>query len=830
MKKQIFLTVIFFFTAFSSVLASDVGFRIPDLRQATFPNLYGINAYDLVYWASYIVLITLSFSLLLRWQVYKIKVHSSMSKVSETIYKTCKAYLKQQGKFLAYLSLIVIGLVVYYLKKTTGDFSTTPLVIFFTFVGVTGSYAVAWYGIRLNTYANSRMAFTSLKGNAWDTISIPQQSGMSVGLFLISVELIIMVIILLFVPQESAGTCLLGFAIGESLSASVLRIVGGIFTKIADIGADLMKIIFQIPEDDPRNPGVIADCTGDNAGDSVGPTADGFETYGVTQVALIAYLVAATNTELQIIMIAWVYIQRYLMDVNSGVSYFIVSVYCRLKYGKMSDFDFHIPFNLQMRLTAITDILISYASSYAMLGHLDDGLWWKLSSLISCGTMLSLIIPELTKPFVGSKSRHVNEIVSASRKGGASLNILSGLVAGNYSAAWKGLVFGGVTIIATYISQTSGFENFNYAGVFALGLVAFGLLCMGPTNIAVDSSGPVEDNAQSVYELSQIEKIPGIKAEIQRDFGFIPNFTKGKYFLEKADGVGNTFKATAKPVLIGTAVLGSTTMIFALILMLEKEGLLHIELTAIPVITGFILAGATTFGFVGASIQAVVTGAYRAVEYIKNNLNLNKEAASVEDSMRVVEICTIWAQKGMVNIFGFIFSFTLSYALYDPNLFIAYLMALSLFGLYQAMFMADAGGAWDNAKKVVEVDLKEKNTELHEATVIGDTVGDPFKDTSSVALNPIIKFSTLVGTLAVEISVKMLFAQTQIFALIFFIIGLFFLWRSFYGMRIDGKKTPTSKLKGFPHEDKEFSDHEMNGKGKKEVLEPTVMNELKMAS
>jgi K(+)-stimulated pyrophosphate-energized sodium pump len=721
-----------------------------------------------------------------------------MANVANTIYTTCKTYLLQQGKFLLILFAIIGAIIIFYFGVLSGkSFPQVLLILLWTVLGILGSYAVAWFGIRINTYANCRTSFASLRGKPWDVVSIPLQSGMSVGLLLITIELVMMLIILLFVPAESAGACLIGFAIGESLGASALRIAGGIFTKIADIGSDLMKVIFKIGEDDPRNPGVIADCTGDNAGDSVGPTADGFETYGVTGVALISFiiLVLGENVDTQALLIAWIFAMRILMVFTSVLSYGINHAISAAKFKDSKNFNFETPLTSLVWITSIISIVITFCISYLLLNNnsvsdqYGPDLWWRLAAIISFGTLAAAIIPEFTKAFTSSNSRHVQEVVTASREGGASLTILSGMVAGNFSAFWKGMVmvglmFGGVMV------ASNGLEIFGeYSSIFAFGLVAFGFLGMGPVTIAVDSYGPVTDNAQSVFELSQIEQIPNISSEIEKDYGFTPDFEMGKYYLEANDGAGNTFKATAKPVLIGTAVVGATTMIFAIIMLLKNNGMMQLNLTDPAVILGFITGGAVIYWFSGASMQAVTTGAYRAVEFIKKNMNLDKTEADIEDSKTVVKICTKYAQQGMWNIFAVIFCLTLAFAFFDPNFFVAYLISIAVFGLFQAMYMANAGGAWDNAKKVVEVDLKEKNTELHAATVIGDTVGDPYKDTSSVALNPIIKFSTLFGMLAVEIAIAMKLSATSndyspIIGIVFFVIGLFFVYRSFYGMRI----------------------------------------------
>jgi K(+)-stimulated pyrophosphate-energized sodium pump len=691
---------------------------------------------------------------------------------------------------------------VYYFMFLTGETAAVVgLILFWSVLGILGSYVVAWFGIRINTYANSRTAFASLGGKPYPVMDIPLRAGMSIGVFLICVELIMMLAILLLVDPKYAGACFVGFAIGESLGASALRICGGIFTKIADIGSDLMKIVFNIKEDDARNPGVIADCTGDNAGDSVGPTADGFETYGVTGVALITFIVLAvgmmlgtdghpvasdgliggiTSAELQAKFIIWIFVMRVLMVITSIVAYVANGAVAKAKYGNSKKFDFEAPLTSLIWVTSLISIAVTYVVSYEMLEFLGSGLWWKLSTIISCGTISAAVIPELTKIFTSSKSKHVAEIVSASREGGASLTILSGLVAGNFSAFWQGLTIAGLMFIA-YWTSTFGLDQFMiYPAVFAFGLVAFGMLGMGPVTIAVDSYGPVTDNAQSVFELSQIEQLPNIKEELKRDFGIEADFEHGKLFLEENDSAGNTFKATAKPVLIGTAVIGATTMIFSIILLLQ----LKLDLLAPQVLLGLIMGGAVVYWFTGASMQAVTTGAYRAVEYIKKNINLeSSDRASVKDSKEVVRICTQYAQNGMMNIFGVVFCLTLAFACFDPSFFASYLVSIAVFGLFQAVFMANAGGAWDNAKKFVEVDLREKGTPLHAATVVGDTVGDPYKDTSSVALNPIIKFTTLFGLLAVEIAVKA-HAVAMWIGVALLIVGLIFVWRSFYGMRI----------------------------------------------
>ncbi len=795
--------------------ASEADLAIPDLHEGKF-HLFGtdISAWNLLFGGALIILITLTFSLSLFFTVKKLPAHRSMLDVSATIFQTCKTYLIQQGKFLVMLFLIMGSAMTYYfLGLQDQTVKTVGLVLFFSIVGMGGSYCVAWYGIRINTYANSRTAFAALRGIPWDVVNIPLRAGMSVGLFLISLELIMMVIILLFVPREIVGYCFLGFAIGESLGASALRIAGGIFTKIADIGSDLMKIVFKVKEDDPRNPGVIADCTGDNAGDSVGPTADGFETYGVTGVALISFITLAVTKaagvenflELQAKLIVWIFAMRFLMDCMSGISYFINQAISKAQYGALKDFNFEAPLTRLIWIASILCISTSYFMSYLLISDLSvtrvgqatpiplPQLWWQLATIISCGTLAAVLIPEFTKIFTSSHSKHVHEIVTASREGGASLTILSGIVAGNFSAFWMGMLIVGLMAVAYFVSLMGlGDVMGAHGSIFAFGLVAFGFLCMGPVNIAVDSYGPVTDNAQSIFELAQTESIPGIKDEIKRDFGFDPDFERGKHYLESNDSAGNTFKATAKPVLIGTAVVGATTMIFSIILLLDKAGMLHLSLTDAPVLLGFICGGAVIFWFAGASMQAVTTGAYRAVEFIKKNMRLDKKVADIEDSRTVVRICTQYAQSGMWNIFIALMSITLAFAFFDPNFFVAYLLSIAVFGLFQAIYMANAGGSWDNAKKLVEVDFKEKNTPVHAATVVGDTVGDPFKDTTSVALNPIIKFSTLFGLLAVEIAIKIKEAAhagqgtdyTSYVGVVMLVIALVFVWRSFYAMRI----------------------------------------------
>lgn len=792
--------------------ASEADLKIPDLHEGRFDLFGGLTGFEILFYGAFIILGTVGLSLYQFAKIKALPAHRSMLEIAETIFQTCQTYLKQQVKFLmALFAIIACAMAYYFIGLKHESAMTLGYVLLFSVVGMAGSTLVAYYGIRINTYANARTAFASLRGIPWDVVNIPLRAGMSVGLFLISVELIMMVGILLFVPRDIVGYCFLGFAIGESLAASALRIAGGIFTKIADIGSDLMKIIFKVKEDDPRNPGVIADCAGDNAGDSVGPTADGFETYGVTGVALISFItLAIKDPTLQAKLIVWIFAMRFLMDFMSGVSYFVNKIISEKKYKNLKDFDFEEPLTRLIKIATALCISTSYGMSYLLVGDLPDPtLWWKLASIIACGTLAAFLIPEFTKIFTSSHSKHVHEIVTASREGGASLTILSGIVAGSFSAFWKGILIAALMFAAFLISGT-GLQNIMpHASIFAFGLVAYGFLCMGPVNIAVDSYGPVTDNAQSIFELAQTESIPGIEKEIEKDFGFRPDFKKGKHYLESNDSAGNTFKATAKPVLIGTAVAGATTMIFSIILLLQEHlhagavvaaagGLVpenigeimlaeRLSLTAAPVLLGFLCGGAVIYWFCGASIQAVTTGAYSAVEYIKKHLNLDNKEAKREDSITVVQICTEYAQKGMWNIFLGLLSFTLAFALFDPYFFIAYLVAIAVFGLFQAMYMANAGGSWDNAKKLVEVDLGEKNTPLHAATVIGDTVGDPFKDTTSVSLNPIIKFSTLFGMLAVEIAIKMNPAMTRTTAVIFFASGLFFVWKSFYRMRIPVK-------------------------------------------
>jgi K(+)-stimulated pyrophosphate-energized sodium pump len=771
---------------------------LPDLSTQDF---MGINARTLLMGGLVVCVLGLAFGLVIYMRLKNMPVHRSMLEVSELIYETCKTYLVTQGKFILILELF-IGVIMVFYFGVLQHFSVmkVAIILAFSLVGIAGSYGVAWFGIRVNTFANSRAAFAGLRGLPYPIYAIPLQAGMSIGMLLISVELFIMLCILLFIPGDYAGSCFIGFAIGESLGAAALRIAGGIFTKIADIGADLMKIVFNIKEDDARNPGVIADCTGDNAGDSVGPSADGFETYGVTGVALISFiLVAVTDPAVQVQLLVWIFVMRVLMVVTSGASYLINEAIAKAQYATATTMNFEAPLTRLVWLTSILSVAVTYVASYLLIPNIggDPSLWWKLSTVITCGTLAGAIIPELVKIFTSVESSHVKEVVSSSREGGASLNILSGLVAGNFSAYWLGIVIAGLMAVA-YLVSTMGLGGTETnvlmiaPAVFAFGLVAFGFLGMGPVTIAVDSYGPVTDNAQSVFELSVIESLPNIKQELKKDYGFDVNFERAKHLLEENDGAGNTFKATAKPVLIGTAVVGSTTMIFSIIVVLTNRLTENVQMLSIlhpPFMLGLIIGGCMIYWFTGASIQAVTTGAYRAVEFIKANINLESvEKASVADSKKVVEICTQYAQKGMFNIFLAVFFATLGFAFLEPYFFIGYLISIALFGLFQAIFMANAGGAWDNAKKIVEVELKQKGTPLHAATVVGDTVGDPFKDTSSVALNPIIKFTTLFGMLAVELGVQLTgtygAGMSHILAAVFVLGSMFFVWRSFYGMRI----------------------------------------------
>ncbi|MDX2020593.1 MAG: sodium-translocating pyrophosphatase [Deltaproteobacteria bacterium] len=768
----------------------EASLRLPDLSQVTF--LGGIAGDKLLLGGLLICAAGLLFGLVIYKQLQRLPVHKSMRDVSTLIWETCKTYLITQGKFILLLEVFIGAILVVYFGLLMGESATRVLVILlFSLVGIGGSYGVAWFGIRVNTFANSRTAFAALEGKPYPVYAIPLRAGMSIGMLLISVELLIMLMILLFVPGDFAGACFIGFAIGESLGASALRIAGGIFTKIADIGSDLMKIAFKIKEDDARNPGVIADCTGDNAGDSVGPSADGFETYGVTGVALISFiLLAVPDPVVQVRLLVWIFAIRVMMVVASGMAYLLNEAVAKAMYSNAKVMNFEKPLTNLVWLTSLVSIGMTYLVSYLLIPELGDGtLWWKLSCIISCGTLAGAAIPEVTKVFTSTESLHVKEVVTASREGGPSLNILSGLTAGNFSAYWMGLVLVGLMASALWFSSMGLSSLMMAEAIFAFGLVAFGFLGMGPVTIAVDSYGPVTDNAQSVYELSLIETIPGIEEDLKKHHNFTVDFEKAKFLLESNDGAGNTFKATAKPVLIGTAVVGSTTMIFSIVMMLTQglkpELIGNLSLLHPPFLLGLITGGSTIYWFTGASTQAVTTGAYRAVEFIKANINLESaERASTKDSKRVVEICTQYAQKGMFNIFLAVFFSTLAYACMEPYFFIGYLVSIALFGLFQAVFMANAGGAWDNAKKLVEVDLKQKGTPLHDACVVGDTVGDPFKDTSSVAMNPIIKFTTLFGLLAVEMAVHLQRTLSAVLAGGFLLLGMFFVWRSFYGMRI----------------------------------------------
>jgi K(+)-stimulated pyrophosphate-energized sodium pump len=773
----------------------EANLQIPDLSQVRFFGNH-VQGRALLMGGLAVCALGLLFGLIIYGQLKRMAVHASMLEISELIYETCKTYLITQGKFILILE-IFIGFVILLYFGVLIHFAApkVAIILLFSLVGIAGSYGVAWFGIRVNTFANSRTAFASLRGKPYPCYSIPLRAGMSIGMLLISVELVIMLFILLFIPGDYAGPCFIGFAIGESLGAAALRIAGGIFTKIADIGADLMKIVFNVKEDDARNPGVIADCTGDNAGDSVGPSADGFETYGVTGVALISFIVLAVpDTIVQVQLLVWIFVLRIMMVVTSGASYLINEAIAKARYINADDMNYEAPLTSLVWLTSLVSVLLTYVVTYALLPNLGDGsLWWKLSSVITCGTLAGAIIPELVKVFTSTSSAHVREVVTSSREGGASLNILSGFVAGNFSAYWLGMAIMALMSIG-YLISTGGFGTLMIApAVFAFGLVAFGFLGMGPVTIAVDSYGPVTDNAQSVFELSLIEQVPGIEQELKNNYGFDPHFERAKYLLEENDGAGNTFKATAKPVLIGTAVVGATTMIFSIIVALthglQPEFIANLSILHPPFLLGLITGGAMIYWFTGASTQAVTTGAYRAVEFIKANINLESTArASVADSKEVVRICTKYAQEGMLNIFLAVFFGTLAFAFVEPYFFIGYLISIALFGLFQAIFMANAGGAWDNAKKIVEVELKQKGTPLHAATVVGDTVGDPFKDTSSVALNPVIKFTTLFGLLAVELAVSLTTEKgatlTHILAAVFFLVSVYFVWRSFYGMRV----------------------------------------------
>ncbi len=801
----LFTLAIILFLMAPMAFAGEADIKLPDLSQVSFMggSLGGLTILNV---GLIICLIGMAFGWMQYSQTKNLPAHQAMLDVSNTIWETCKTYLFQQGKFLAGLwVLIAICIFYYFVGLQHNTLGAVAVILFCSIMGILGSYGVAWFGIRINTVANSRAAFASLSGNPMSLVSICLRSGMSVGLLLVSIELFFMILILAYIPKDLAGPSFIGFAIGESLGASALRICGGIFTKIADIGSDLMKIIFHLPEDDPKNPGVIADCTGDNAGDSVGPTADGFETYGVTGVALIAFLALAlaTNPVMGGKLIVWIFAMRILMILTSLASYFVNHAISESLFSGKQEFNFEHPLTNLVWITSCVSIVVTFIASYLLLGDLPPvansiSTWLALSIIISCGTIAGALIPEFTKIFTSTGSRHCEEVVNASRQGGASLNILSGLVAGNFSAFWEGLVILILMLIAYLVSQSGSIVGlmppaFVFAApVFAFGLVAFGFLGMGPVTIAVDSFGPVSDNAQSIYELSMIESRKDAKEVVKKHYGVETDFEKAKHFLESADGAGNTFKATAKPVLIGTAVVGATTMVFGIIILLEglfgdviaKLSLVHPE-----VILGLLMGGCVIYWFTGASMQAVVTGSYRAVVYIKDHIKLDKKEASISDSKEVVKICTIYAQKGMINIFVVIFFMALALAFFNPYFFIGYLIGIAFFGLFQAIFMANGGGCWDNAKKIVEVDLKQKNTPLHEATVVGDTVGDPYKDTSSVSLNPVIKFTTLFGLLAVEIAVTMQSTGLKLgLSAIFFLIALVFVYRSFYGMRISGEK------------------------------------------
>jgi K(+)-stimulated pyrophosphate-energized sodium pump len=781
-----------------SEAGGEASLKLPDLSSVTFFN-GGVNGHKLLLTGIVVCVLGLGFGLAIFMNLKNLPVHRAMREISELIYETCKTYLVTQGKFILILEgFIAVVIVLYFGVLSKMEPLRVVIILLFSLVGIAGSYGVAWFGIRVNTFANSRTAFASLEGKPFPLYAIPLKAGMSIGMMLISVELLIMLCILLFIPGSYAGPCFIGFAIGESLGAAALRIAGGIFTKIADIGSDLMKIVFKIKEDDARNPGVIADCTGDNAGDSVGPSADGFETYGVTGVALITFiLLGVHDPKVQVQLLVWIFVMRVMMIIASALSYFVNDAIAKARYRNADKMDFEAPLTSLVWITSLVSVVLTFVVSKLIVPSLSGNtdLWWQLATIISCGTLAGAIIPELVKVFTSTNSTHVQEVVTSSREGGPSLNILSGLVAGNFSAYWLGLSIVVLMSIA-YLFSTMGLGALMVAEpVFAFGLVAFGFLGMGPVTIAVDSYGPVTDNAQSVYELSLIEAIPNVEAEVKKEFNVTVDFSRAKHLLEENDGAGNTFKATAKPVLIGTAVVGATTMIFSIMMTLtdgltrdtDKLSLLHA-----PFVLGLITGGAVIYWFTGASMQAVTTGAYRAVEFIKANIKLDGvEKASVEDSKKVVEICTKYAQKGMFNIFMTVFFSTLAFAFFEPFFFIGYLISIAIFGLYQAIYMANAGGAWDNAKKVVEVDLKQKGTALHDATVVGDTVGDPFKDTSSVALNPVIKFTTLFGLLAVELAVKLsadnLEARpwlTPGLSLAFFMVSVIFVWRSFYTMRI----------------------------------------------
>jgi K(+)-stimulated pyrophosphate-energized sodium pump len=782
-------------------VGGEASLKLPDLSQVTF---LGFDGHRLLLIGILFCIFGLGFGLVIYTRLKNLPVHRAMREISELIYETCKTYLITQGKFLLLLwAFIAVIILLYFGVLLKYEATRVVIILLFSVVGIAGSYGVAWFGIRVNTFANSRTAFAGLAGKPYPIYNIPLQAGMSIGMMLISVELLIMLFILLFVPGDYAGPCFIGFAIGESLGAAALRIAGGIFTKIADIGSDLMKIVFKIKEDDARNPGVIADCTGDNAGDSVGPSADGFETYGVTGVALITFILLAVHDPMvQVQLLVWIFVMRIAMLVSSAAAYFINGAIAKAKYGNADEMNFEAPLTTLVWITSLVSIALTYVISSIIVPDLsgDITLWWKLASIISCGTLAGAVIPELVKVFTSTESRHVKEVVTSAQEGGASLGILSGFVSGNFSAYWLGLAMVTLMSISYYFSLQGLGALMAAPAVFAFGLVAFGFLGMGPVTIAVDSYGPVTDNAQSVYELSLIEQVANVKQEIKKDFNMDVNFDRAKHLLEANDGAGNTFKATAKPVLIGTAVVGATTMIFSIIMALTK-GLTvnqeNLSLLHAPFFLGLITGGAMIYWFTGASTQAVTTGAYRAVEFIKANIKLEGvEKASVSDSKKVVEICTKYAQKGMFNIFLAVFFGTLTFAFIEPFFFIGYLISIAIFGLYQAIFMANAGAAWDNAKKIVEVELKQKGTPLHDATVIGDTVGDPFKDTSSVAMNPVIKFTTLFGLLAVELAVKLTSEAggtlSHLLALAFFAVSVFFVYRSFYGMRIVKEGTPAA--------------------------------------
>jgi K(+)-stimulated pyrophosphate-energized sodium pump len=792
-----FLTLLTGAAALAEEAGGEAALKVPDLSQV---NFLGIDGHKLLLFGIVFCVFGLIFGLAIYSRLKGMAVHKSMRDISELIYETCKTYLFTQGKFLVFLWLFIAVVIVLYfgvLAPVHPTAVTLPIILIFSVVGMAGSYGVAWFGIRVNTFANSRTAFAALRGKPYPIYHTPLEAGMSIGMMLISVELLMMLFILLFIPGDYAGPCFIGFAIGESLGAAVLRIAGGIFTKIADIGSDLMKIVFKIKEDDARNPGVIADCTGDNAGDSVGPSADGFETYGVTGVALITFiLLAVKDPKVQVQLLVWIFVMRIMMLVSSAGAYFINGFIAKAKYGNANEMNYEAPLTSLVWITSLVSIALTYLISFYVIPVLgsDSSQWWKLATIISCGTLAGAVIPELVKAFTSTESRHVKEVVASAEEGGASLGILSGFVAGNFSAYYIGLAMV-VLMSLGYLISTLDLGLLMLApAVFAFGLVAFGFLGMGPVTIAVDSYGPVTDNAQSVYELSLIEQIPNIKQELKKDYNIDVNFERAKEMLEANDGAGNTFKATAKPVLIGTAVVGATTMIFSIIMALTHgltENVNNLSLLHAPFVLGLITGGAMIYWFTGASTQAVTTGAYRAVEFIKANIHLEgAAAASIADSKKVVEICTKYAQKGMLNIFIAVFFATLAFAFVEPFFFIGYLFSIAIFGLYQAIFMANAGGAWDNAKKIVEVEMKQKGTPLHDATVIGDTVGDPFKDTSSVALNPVIKFTTLFGLLAVELAVQLTASQgsnlTHILAAAFFVVSFVFVYRSFYSMRIRG--------------------------------------------